>query len=100
MNYIIIMKERFPKTNGYICFYCKKPWTFFTHPKDPNWIGHKKRSKSSKETEFNFAIDRWDSRITYTYNNIRFCCLSCNNRKSSSTPEDWDNFKEAKYETQ
>ena len=47
---------------------------------------------------FVIIVDRWDPRITYTYDNIRFCCLSCNTRKNSSTPDDWDNFKEAKNE--
>ena len=70
MNYIIIMKEKYPESDGYLCNYCKKP----------------------------FSIDRWDPRITYTYDNIRFCCLGCNNRKSSSTPNDWDNFKEATHD--
>ena len=97
MNYIIIMQERFSQTDGYICCYCKKPWTFFRRP-ITRGIGHKKRGKASPETDSNFAIDRWDSRITYEYNNIRFACLGCNNRKSSSTPDDWDNFKEATHD--
>ena len=97
MNYIIIMKERFPETDGYICCYCKKPWTFFTHPKTRGG-GQKTRGKASPETESNFAIDRWDPIITYTFFNIRFCCLGCNNRKASSTPSDWDNYKEAEHD--
>ena len=97
MNYIIIMQERFPQTDGYICCYCKKPWTFFSNP-TTRGIGHKKRSKASPATDSNFAIDRWDSRITYEYNNLRFCCLGCNNRKSSSTPSDWDNYREASHD--
>ena len=97
MNYIIIMKERFSQTDGYICCYCKKPWTFFSNP-TTRGIGHKKRSKASPATDSNFAIDRWDSRITYEYNNLRFCCLGCNNRKSSSTPSDWDNYREASHD--
>ena len=95
MNYIIIMKERYPQTDGYICCYCKYPWSFYTHHKIRG-KGLKTRSKLTPETEHNFSIDRWDPTITYTYDNIRFCCLGCNNRKSSSTPLDWDNFKEAK----
>ena len=99
MNYIIIMKERYPQTDGYICCYCKHPWSFYTHYKTRG-KGLKKRSKLTPETEHNFSIDRWDPMITYTYDNIRFCCLGCNNRKSSSTPLDWDNFKEAKDDIQ
>ena len=95
MNYTIIMKERHPQTDGYICCYCKQPWTFYTHYK-VRGKGLKKRSRLTPETEHNFSVDRWDPTITYTYDNIRFCCLGCNNRKSSSTPLDWENFKEAK----
>lgn len=99
MNYTIIMKEKYPQTNGYICCYCKHPWSFYTHYKTRG-KGLKKRSKLTPETEHNFSIDRWDPTITYTYDNIRFCCLGCNNRKSSSTPLDWENFKEAKDDIQ
>ena len=50
MNYIIIMQERFSQTDGYICCYCKKPWTFFRRP-ITRGIGHKKRGKASPETD-------------------------------------------------
>ena len=72
MNHVIIMKERYPETDGYICHYCKHPWIFYTHYKTRG-KGLKKRSKLTPETEHNFSIDRWNSTITYTYDNIRFC---------------------------
>ena len=98
MNYIIIMKEKYPLTNGYICNYCKKPFTFITNFSNRGMGVLRSRPKNDPLKAQNFSIDRWDSRITYTYDNIRFCCKSCNNRKSSSTPDDWNNFKEAQYE--
>jgi 5-methylcytosine-specific restriction endonuclease McrA len=100
MNYILRMKEKYPGTDGHICCYCKKILTYIANKRISIGKGHTKRGKMNPETFSNFSIDRWDSRITYNYNNIRFCCLGCNNRKNSSTPEDWDNFKEAKHETQ
>ena len=100
MNYVLKMKEKYPETDGYICCYCKKNLTFFTNKRVSIGKGPTKKGKMNPKTFSNFSIDRWDSRITYTYDNIRFCCLGCNNRKSGSTPEDWDNFKEAKHETQ
>jgi hypothetical protein len=100
MNHIARMKEKYPGTNGHICNYCKNPLTYLVKKKTKIGNGHTKRGKMDPKTFSNFSIDRWDPRITYTYNNIRFCCLSCNTRKNSSTPDDWDNFKEAKHETQ
>ena len=96
MNHIIIMKEKYPNTDGYICHYCKSPWTYKENY--PTYArsgkGHRPRSKMDSSKDKNFSIDRWNSAITYTYDNIRFCCLGCNNRKSSSTPLDWKNFQE------
>jgi len=97
MNYIIIMKEKYPESNGYLCNYCKNPFTYKTNMGTRGSV-KKTRSKSDPAKEHNFSIDRWDPRITYTYDNIRFACLGCNNRKSSSTPNDWDNFKEATHD--
>ena len=98
MNYVLRMKEKYPETNGHICSYCKNPFTYFVKKYTKVGHGHTKRGKMAPETYSNFSVDRWDPRITYTYDNIRFCCLGCNTRKNSSTPDDWDNFKEAKNE--
>jgi len=94
MNHIIIMKERYPHTDGYICHYCKSPWTFKTNFTERKKSKISKRSKMDPTKDKNFSIDRWDPTITYDIENIRFCCLGCNNRKSSSTPLDWKNFQE------
>jgi hypothetical protein len=98
MNYIIIMKEKYPLSDGYLCNYCKKPFTYLTNftKRGEGYQNIKRKYDPAKE--HNFAIDRWDSRITYTYNNIRFCCLSCNNRKKNSNIDDWKNFIGAQYE--
>ena len=93
MNHAIEMKRLYPQTDGFLCTYCKAPFTYIT-----NYTRRggkpKTRSKSDPKKDHNFSVDRWDPTITYTYENIRFCCLGCNNRKSSSTPMDWKNFIE------
>ena len=97
MNYVIIMKEKYPNSTGYICHYCKNPFTYLVNKQTniksdvKNKIGPVDPAKDS-----NFSIDRWNSNVSYTIENIRFCCKGCNNRKSSSTPNDWQNFSEAR----
>ena len=43
-------------------------------------------------TNFVYSIDRWDPRLTYETHNIIFCCVSCNEKKKNSNPDDWRNF--------
>ena len=95
MNHAIEMKRLYPQTDGFLCTYCKAPFTYITNY-TKRCEGEKpiKRSKVDPKKDKNFSIDRWDPTITYTYDNIRFCCLGCNSRKSSSTPMDWENFIE------
>ena len=97
-NHVLNMAQDYPETDGYICSYCKSPFTYITNRRSSGPITMK-RSKSDPAKIHNFSIDRWDPTVTYTYENIRFCCLGCNNRKSSSTPNDWQNFKEAEHAT-
>ena len=97
-NHVLNMAKDYPETDGYICSYCKSPFTYITNRRSAGPITMK-RSKSDPAKIHNFSIDRWNPTITYTYENIRFCCLGCNNRKSSSTPNDWQNFKEAEHAT-
>ena len=97
-NHVLSMAKDYPKTDGYICSYCKAPFTYKTNARKTGTLSGK-RKKSDPAKIHNFSIDRWDPTVTYTYENIRFCCLGCNNRKSSSTPNDWQNFKEAKHAT-
>ena len=88
MNHIIIMKEKFPKTDGRLCRYCEKPFTFVTK------MGVRGKGYQGRGTQNhnNFSIDRWDPKLTYQSNNIIFCCGGCNDRKKNSTPDDWKNF--------
>ena len=88
MNHIIIMKEKFPKTDGRLCKYCEKPFTFVTK------MGVRGKGYQGRGTQNhdNFSIDRWDPKLTYQSNNIIFCCGGCNDRKKNSTPDDWKNF--------
>tara|TARA_R100000541_G_scaffold5264_1_gene12729 strand:+ start:19 stop:522 length:504 start_codon:yes stop_codon:yes gene_type:complete len=90
LNHMVEMKKIYPQTDGFLCTYCKAQFTYITNYRVRGDM--KKRSKSDPKKDKNFSIDRWDPNVTYTYDNIKFCCLGCNNRKSSSTPMDWENF--------
>ena len=87
--HIEFMKDLYPKSDGRLCRYCHKPWTYLTRRKRPGTLKPKKRGPSHPT---NFAIDRFDAEFTYLPKNIIFCCASCNDRKHDSTPNDWKNF--------
>ena len=89
MNHIIMMKEKFPDSDGRLCRYCEKPFTFKTK------MGVRGKGQShtrSTQNYTNFSIDRFDPRLTYQSNNIIFCCFGCNDRKHNSNPDDWENY--------
>ena len=88
MNHIIIMKEKFPDSDGRLCRYCEQPFTFKTNVRTRG-KGYQGRGTQNPN---NFSIDRLDPRLTYQNNNIVFCCTGCNDRKKNSTPDDWRNF--------
>ena len=88
MNHIIIMKEKFPDSDGRLCRYCEQPFTFVTKM-GTRGKGYQGRGAQNFN---NFSIDRLDPRLTYQHNNIVFCCTGCNDRKKNSTPDDWKNF--------
>ena len=100
MNYIEMMKEKVPGSNGRICVYCKKPWTYITRRNYRGSGNASKRPSYFKRNDFstrkNFSVDRYDTNKHYTIDNITFCCLECNDRKGNSTFNDWKNFTEAK----
>ncbi len=56
MNHIIIMKEKFPESDGRLCRYCEKPFTFVTK------LGTRGKGYHGRSTQnhSNFSIDRWD----------------------------------------
>ena len=91
MNHICVMKEKFPESDGRLCFYCHQPWTYIRRKTD----GSKKKGPL---TLTNFSLDRFNCTITYKNGNIVCCCFGCNQRKGSSTPEDWRMFIEAENE--
>jgi len=88
MNHIINMKHKFPESDGRICRYCENPFTFKTR-RGTRGKGYQGR-KGQNPT--NFSIDRYDPRLTYITSNIIFCCVSCNDKKRNSNPDDWKNF--------
>ena len=81
MNHIIIMKEKFPNSDGRLCRYCEQPFTFETKM---GVRGKGKNRERGTQNYNNFSIDRYDPRITYKQNNIIFCCVGCNDRKHNT----------------
>tara|TARA_R110000824_G_scaffold86984_1_gene214797 strand:+ start:411 stop:872 length:462 start_codon:yes stop_codon:yes gene_type:complete len=81
--YVQKMKEKFPYTDGRLCEYCKKPWTYIRN-KNGCIMGQGSRKKSNP-IQTNFSIDRLDNNLTYTKENIVFCCGGCNNIKHQVT---------------
>ena len=86
MNHIAYMKQKFPKSDGRLCFFCEKPWTYIRRKQK----GGVRKLGSVVYT--NFSIDRFDCEQTYKKGNIVCCCFGCNARKGSSTKADWRTF--------
>ena len=84
MNHIAHMKQKFPKSNGRLCFFCEKPWTYIRKKRGVRKLG--------SVVVTNFSIDRFDCEQTYKKGNIVCCCFACNARKGSSTKADWRTF--------
>ena len=91
MNHICRMKEQFPGSDGRLCFFCKKPWTYIRRRSNGS-------GKKGSVVLTNFSLDRLDCRKTYKEGNIVCCCVGCNDRKGSSTPKDWRIYIEAEKE--
>ena len=91
MNHICRMKEQFPGSDGRLCFFCKKPWTYIR--RSSNGTG-----KKGPIVLTNFSLDRFDCTKTYKKDNIVCCCIGCNDRKGSATPKDWNIYIEAEKE--
>ena len=87
MIYIQEMKNKFPETNGRVCYYCYRPWT--------NSVSFGKEKEKNLN---NFSIDRLDNTKTYTINNIVFCCAKCNDDKHSITLKMIDRIQEIRKE--
>ena len=87
--HIEFMKDLYPKSDGRLCRYCHKPWTYLTRKKK---VGRGKQGKRGPTHQTNFAVERFDTQFTYLAGNIIFSCAACNDRKHDSTPSDWKNF--------
>jgi len=82
------MKDLFPETDGRVCRYCFKPWTY---------IALREKNKDKKNS--NFSIDRLDNDRTYEKGNIIFCCHQCNDTKHSITFKLIDRIQEIRNES-
>jgi len=91
MNHICRMKEQFPGSDGRLCFFCHKPWTYTRRLSNGS-------GKKGSTIKTNFSLDRFDCNVTYKEGNIVCCCGGCNDRKGSSTREDWKIFIEREKE--
>jgi len=79
------MKIEVPGSDGRICKYCLKPWTYKA---SINIIGKPQRKKE-KNFWTNFSIDRLYAEQTYKVGNIVFCCSKCNAIKNATTKKGW-----------
>ena len=91
MNHICRMKEQFPGSDGRLCFFCHKPWTYTRRLSNGS-------GKKGPVISTNFSLDRFDCTKTYKEGNIVCCCGNCNTRKGSSTRADWRIFIEREKE--
>lgn len=79
---IQLMKEKFPGTDGRLCRYCEKPWTYT------------RKGFREKKIATNFSMDRFNPNETYKKGNIVFCCSECNSKKRDSSKKDWLKYLE------
>jgi len=88
LNHKESMQHKFKNSDGCICRYCEKPFTFIRKmgTRGGGYQGRKTQTYS------NVSIDRFDPRLSYNIDNIVFCCVGCNDRKRNSNPNDWKNF--------
>jgi hypothetical protein len=83
--HVDLMKNKFPESDGRLCRYCEKPWTYIRNYRK---VGNRIVVKT------NFSLDRFDSMQTYKKGNVVFCCNGCNTLKNGSTKEMWIKFLE------
>jgi|TARA_B110000483_G_scaffold21011_1_gene23678 hypothetical protein len=96
MLHIEHMKDKFPGSDGRICEYCHKQWTYITLTN--GCITGQGPRKKGKPIGSNFSIDRLDNHLTYTENNIVFCCGNCNIIKNQVTFKMCERILELKKE--
>ena len=54
------MKRLYPQTDGFLCTYCKAPFTYITNYTKRKPGQRKRRAKADPKKDKNFSIDRWD----------------------------------------
>jgi hypothetical protein len=89
LNHKQIMKDKYPKSDGKLCRYCEKPFTFKEAITNP---GNKGAKRKSKTIATNLSIDRLDNTKGYEEGNVIFCCAGCNNRKNQVLIQDCRNI--------
>jgi len=89
LNHKQIMKDKYPESDGKLCRYCEKPFTFKEAVTNP---GNKGAKRKSKTIETNLSIDRLDNTKGYEEGNVIFCCAGCNNRKNQVLIQDCKNI--------
>ena len=101
LNHKLIMKEKFPLSDGKLCRYCHAPFTFIVPIKNHGQT--ELQTKRGSITLTNMSVDRLDNNKGYEVGNIIFCCAGCNNRKNQVTLKDCENIlrvvKEVKEES-
>ena len=95
MNHIIMMKEKFPDSDGRLCRYCENQLTFVpyrerTRKEKRLRINYAKKVRSKVDT--NLSVDRLNPLVDYTAANIIFCCGGCNRRKNDVSLTDVHNI--------
>ena len=91
MNHIIMMKEKFPDSDGRLCRYCENPLTFIAYrerTRREKKLRINYSTKTRDKVDTNLSVDRLNPLIDYTVNNIIFCCGGCNRRKNDVSPAD------------
>ena len=89
LNHKQIMRDKYPESDGKLCRYCEKPFTFKEAVTNP---GNKGAKRKSKTIETNLSIDRLDNTKGYEEGNVIFCCAGCNNRKNQVLIQDCKNI--------
>tara|TARA_R100000008_G_C3565011_1_gene158590 strand:+ start:534 stop:1001 length:468 start_codon:yes stop_codon:yes gene_type:complete len=95
MNHMLDMRDKFPASDGRLCRYCEHPLTFvpgYEKSKAEKKIKNAPKRPLRSKILTNISVDRLNSLLPYTYHNIVFCCVGCNQRKNACTPADLLNF--------
>ena len=91
MNHIIMMKEKFPCSDGRLCRYCENPLTFVPYrerTRREKKLGINYAKERRRIVDTNLSVDRLNPLVDYTAANIIFCCGGCNRRKNDVMPAD------------